>query len=156
MSYYPGFIHPREFSGENLVRKITPRWKAFGFFTSRKLLHNFLYPGKNTESLLIFELLPDELWYYSETLLNSWCVAAPCRNHSNPRQLFSWNIRLNFLVMIDFFLFYKHFVASWELDVIYLKKKINQNSFDEEYPFYNLGIARLSYAVTLQDGRTQW
>ena len=58
--------------------------------------------------------------------------------------------------MIDFFLFYKHFVASWELDVIYLKKKINQNSFDEEYPFYNLGIARLSYAVTLQDGRTQW
>ena len=47
-------------------------------------------------------------------------------------------------------------MASWELDVIYLKKKINRNSFDEECSFYNAGIARLSYAATLQDGRTQW
>ena len=41
--------------------KSLPGEKCLHFFTFRKLLHDFLYPGKNTESLLIFELLPDEL-----------------------------------------------------------------------------------------------
>ena len=58
--------------------------------------------------------------------------------------------------MIDLFFILQTFCGELGTGCYLLKKKINQNSFDEEYPFYNLGIARLSYAVTLQDGRTQW
>ena len=53
MSQYLCWIHCGEFLGENLVRKITPRWKAFGFFTFPAILHNLLYPGENTESLIV-------------------------------------------------------------------------------------------------------
>ena len=58
--------------------------------------------------------------------------------------------------MIDFFFILQTFYGELGTGCYLLKKKINRNSFDEECSFYNAGIARLSYAVTLQDGRTQW
>ena len=46
-------------------------------------------------------------------------------------------------------------MVSWELDVIYSKEFVNQQSFDEGFPCDNLGLARLPYVNIFQDSRTQ-
>ena len=77
LSQYPGWIHPEEFPGENLIHKITPQWNAFGFFTSMTVFHNLLHPGPNTVPLIVLReflnftrwvlILP--LWHYWYSLL---------------------------------------------------------------------------------------
>lgn len=60
---------PRIFPDKNLVRKITPRWKAFEFFTSSTILHNLVYRGENIELLIV----------RSEFLsLPRWVLILPC------------------------------------------------------------------------------
>ena len=67
-----GGIHSGELPGENLVRKITPRRKTFGSFTSSTIFHNFVHPEENIESIIVpsnFWILPWwvlmlPLWYF--------------------------------------------------------------------------------------------
>ena len=71
LSRYPGWIHPGKFPGENLFRKITPRRKTFGFFTSLKILHNLFHPEENTASLIVSrEFLDFTQWVL---ILPLWC-----------------------------------------------------------------------------------
>ena len=109
LSHYPGWIHPGEFPGENLVRKITPRWKTFGFFTSLTKLHNLLHPRKNNASLIVPSeflnstrwvlILP--LWYYWYSLVCGSITLESRQSEITPLPEF----RLNFFVTIDWFLF---------------------------------------------------
>ena len=61
-SQYPSWIQPGKFPGENLFRKITPRRKTFGFFTSATIVHNLFHPGKKCPNIdspqWIFEFHP--------------------------------------------------------------------------------------------------
>ena len=60
---------PMIFPDKNLVRKITPRWKVFEFFTSSTILHNLVYRGENIELLIV----------RSEFLsLPRWVLILPC------------------------------------------------------------------------------
>ena len=72
LSQYPGWIYPGKFPSENMFRKITPRRKTFGFFTSPTILNNLFHYGKNTVSLIVLGeflhfaqwVLKLFLWYY--------------------------------------------------------------------------------------------
>ena len=89
LSQYPGRIQPGKILSETLSRKITPRRKTFGFFTSLTILHNLFHPGKNTASLVVpsefldytrwILILP--LWYY----WTPWCFALSHWNYDNAR-----------------------------------------------------------------------
>lgn len=48
-----------------------------------------------------------------------WCLLGSCQDHNNLQWLFSQNIGLDFLVMIDSFsfCFYWHFMVTLELDL---------------------------------------
>ena len=88
---------------------------------------------------------------YEELLLSHWCAGASHWDHGIPR-----NVRLNSIVVIDWFsFFFWLFVLSWELVVIY-SKIFSQSSFNERLLCCNLELARLSYVNIFQDSQTQW
>ena len=102
LSHYPGWIHLGEFSCENLVRKITFKWKAFGFFTSPTILHNLVH------SLIVHSkflgLTP--MIFFSP--LSLWCAAGSCWDHGN---IFS---------TLTFFTFLFIFITSSQTWIKYL------------------------------------
>ena len=119
LSQCPSWIRCREFPNENRACKITPRWKRFHFpsvyyimyFTPVEKLNNWFSPVISCTSPRWVLILP--LRYQSDS---SWCMLGSHRNHSTPWRLFSWNIGLIFLVMIDCFSFgfTNFFMVSWE------------------------------------------
>ena len=161
LSQYPRWIQPGQFPSENLVRKITPRWKWFEFCTSPTILHKLVHSGKNLESLMVhsdfFSILPGwdlilPLWHY--LVLGVWQHLVRI---TVIRDLFPQNIRLYFQVMIDWFLFaftdFLLWAGNWILSI---EKSVNKNSLAEECPYSNLGLTRLSYINIFQNSRSQW
>ena len=144
-----------------LLRKNHFPVNAFEFFTSPTILHNLIHTGKNIKSLPVLnEFLNFTPTIFDITLvilLSPWYTAASRWDHGNRWKHFSENIRLTFLVMIDWllFLFCWLFMVSRYLNIIY-SKFINQSSFDEAFPCDNPGLARLSYVNIFQYSRTQW
>ena len=40
--------------------------------------------------------------------------------------------------------------------MLYTQKFVNKNSFDEGFPFDNIGLAKLTYINIFQDSHTNW
>ena len=121
-TFYPGCIHSGMFPGENLVRKITPRWKTFGFFTSRIILHYLVHPGENIESLIVHsEFLNFTLMSFdiTQSLL---CDGVSSKSEQSVVTLSpEYQVKIISNDRLAFTCFYSLFMVSWELNVVYSK-----------------------------------
>ena len=122
LSQYPGWIHTDEFHGENLVRKITPRWRPLTEFwpplpPASTNLHNLFHPKENMESSIatreFLTFTPLIFKINLSILLSPWRPTTFRLPHGYSWYFFHRNIRLNFLVMIEWFLFAFTDVSRW-------------------------------------------
>ena len=99
------------------VKSIPPE-KSLNILPPRSILHNSVHPSEDVELLIsngYFLNSPRWVmivprWYHSDS---PWCFLGSCWFHSSPRWLFSLNIGLNFLVMIDWFSFVFTKILWW-------------------------------------------
>ena len=129
--------------------KSLPGEKHLDFFISQIILHNLVCPGENIETLIVpvnFWILPRwililPLWYHHEDISPRYYSILGLQQRLIRIAKNSWylpprNTRLNFLVMIEWFLFifidFLWWAGNWMLST---QRFVNQNSFDEGFPW---------------------
>ena len=123
--------------------------KRLDFFISQIILHNLVYPGENIATLIVpvnFWILPRRililpLWYHHEDISPRYYSILGVQQRliriaKNSRYLPPRNTKLNFLVMIEWFLFiFIDFLWRAGNCMLSTQGFVNQNSFDEGFPW---------------------
>ena len=115
------------------------------FFTSLLTLNNLVYPGEIIKSLIVpsefLNFFPSEFWYcfchYTQSLVYS---SVSSRSWQSMVTL-TWNIRSNFLVVINWFLMFSLLIYGNQGTGCYLLNFFfDPNNFDEVFPCNYLGL----------------
>ena len=128
LSQHPGWIYPVAFSSENLVRKITPRWKEFGFFTSPQYHSTYLTNEEIESSIVSSKFLNFPLMSFWISLFVEWQILVKIMVICG--KLFPGILgQISWIWKIGFYLILWR-AGNW---MLLTQKFVHQNTFDEEF-----------------------